>query len=634
MSLKTRVLALVSLLIIAGIWGLATAVATVLQASLERTAAQQLSITLNYLVDDVEHELRDRSEALDKLAATISPEIQADQQRLQHLLQHSDLARMLFPEGITCTDAQGNIFAESLVIEGRLGGSLKDREHFREIMAGAKRVISGPLLARFMKKPVVIIAVPLHDARGATTGMLAGAAVLSDAALFGQYERMKVGNTAYFSVGSSKDQVIVWSTERALILTPLTPRGVNPLLDRRRDEGYEGPGISVNSRGVKALTVGRQMKSTGWFAIAGVATEEAFAPIMTLKRQIYLGALAISLLVALILHFVLKRELAPLEHAAEAMQRMSAGDRPLAAITVDRGDEIGKLVKSFNRLVAERSRLDENLRREITERMRGEGEVRSLNENLERRVLDRTDALLVANRKLEQQMSERKVAEAAALDLAARLQVMTRRHAGAHEAERRRLARELHDRVSSSLTAVGLSLGLIKGRLPQDTAASVRERLSDTEALVRATIMTTREISHDLHPSVLEYGGVIPALEDYGRKFSGHTGITVEVTGKDRELRFPPETEIALYRIAQEALTNCAKHAEASTVTISLDGDAEHGVFSITDDGGGFDPNSLMDREHTPGLGLLSMRERAEAIGGKLTVKSAPGSGTRISVDF
>jgi len=634
MSLKTRVLTLVSLLIVAGIWGLATVVATVLQADLEKMIVQQLSATLDYVAEDIDHGMQARIKALNRLAASITPEVQADRPWLQRLLQQSDLSSTLFPDGVTCTNSQGIIIAEGVPVAGRLGGSLKDREHFREIMAGAKQVISGPLFSRFVKQPSVVVAAPLRDARGATTGMLAGAAVLSDQDLFGEIEDTKLGRTGYFVVVSPKDKVVVSATDRSRILKPLPAKGVNPLLDRRVDEGLEGAGITVTSQGIETLTVSRKMKTTGWMAIGGMTTEEAFAPIATLKRQIYVGALLISLLVALILRFVLKRELAPLEHAAASIQRMSAGKQPLATIPVIREDEIGQLVGSFNQLVGERNRLDENLRGEVAERRRGEAEVRYLNDNLERRVTDRTDALLVANRKLEEQMAERKIAEAAALDLATRLQVMTRRHASAHESERRRLARELHDRVSSSLTAIGLSLGLIRGQLPQDTAANVRARLSDTETLVKETITTAREISHDLHPAVLEYGGVLSALEDYGRKFSGHTGIAVEVVGRDRELRFPPETEIALYRIAQEALTNCAKHAGARTAMIALDGDSEHGVFTISDDGGGFDPNRLTAGGQAPGLGVLSMRERAEAVGGKLTVDSAPGTGTRITVEF
>ena len=243
-------------------------------------------------------------------------------------------------------------------------------------------------------------------------------------------------------------------------------------------------------------------------------------------------------------------------------------------------------------------------------------------------------ALLLANEKLQREVAERKSAETSAVDYAARLQAMTRRYAGVQESERRSLARELHDRVSSSLTAIGLGLELIRNRLSDSAVADVRERLSNTAALLRDTIRNTRDISHDLHPAVLEYGGVMPALEDYGRKFFELTGIPIEVTGTARDIRLPSETEVALYRIAQEALTNCAKYAEATAVTIEFNGDAEHARFAIFDNGAEFDSGDLDRREKTPGLGLLSMRERAEAIGGKLTLRSAIGFGTSITVEY
>jgi len=263
MNLKTRVLFLVSLLIIAGIWSLATVVATVLQTDLENMVSEHLSVTLDYVAEEIDHEMQFRINALNRLAATITPEIQADPPRLQRLLKQSDLSSALFPEGVTCTNRQGIVFADSPVLEGRLGGSLSDREYFREIMAGAKQAIGGPLLARFVKQPIVALAVPLRDARGATTGMLVGTSVLSDPELFGQLEQTKIGKTGYFIVASPKDHLIVSATDRSRILTPIPARGVNPLLDRRLDEGFEGAGITVNSQGVEVLTVEPQHEEHG-----------------------------------------------------------------------------------------------------------------------------------------------------------------------------------------------------------------------------------------------------------------------------------------------------------------------------------------------------------------------------------
>ncbi|HUW38361.1 MAG TPA: cache domain-containing protein [Rhodocyclaceae bacterium] len=746
MSLKIRVLVLVSLLIVIGIWGLAAGTAAVLQTDLEKMVAQQLSGTLDYVSADVDHAVASRITVLNRLAAALRPDLPTDPAGLQRLLEKASLSGLPFSAGVLCADRRGVVVAATPQSGTRPGASIRDHEYFREVMAGAARAVGRPVPGIATRAPVIAVAVPLKDTAGNTLGALVGASAASDQDLFGQLEQTTIGKTGYLIVASPKDKLIISSSDRSRILTPMPARGVNPLLDRRLDEGFEGAGISVNSRGVEALTLSRHMRSTGWIVVAGIATSEAFAPIASLERQVYRGALLISLVVTAILYLVLRWQLSPLGEAAAAMRRMGGGDAPLAPIAVARQDEIGELVANFNALVAERQRLFDALSeselkyralvenipdliirisadgrclyvnpscrqyshhppehfmgktlaelrfpeqptrfwtdllasvfasgeagncdleidtligtrvfnwqmypelddsgrvtsavavsRDITERKRAEQRIRELNLDLERRVAARTDELLIANQRLEAEIDERKLAEASALNFAARLQVMTRRYAGAQEAEGRRLARELHDRVSSSLTAVGLNLGLIARQLPQDTAEKVKERLSDTLALLKDTMLNAREISHDLHPSVLDYGGVVPALEDYGRKFFDHTGIAVLVSGEDPEFRLPAETEIALYRIAQEALTNCAKHAGANKVTIALNGDTERASFVISDDGAGFDPNMLAQGRKTHGLGLLSMRERAEAIGGRLTLESAPGKGTRIRVEI
>ena len=378
MSLKIRVLCLVSLLIVAAIWGLAVVVATVLQRDLEKMVAQQLSVTLDYVADDIDQSVLNHFNELNKLAARITPQLQADPAKVQQVLEQSELAAAYFPEGIVCSDRRGIIFADRPVLPGRRGASLEDRAYFREIMAGARQAISHPLVVRFVQRPAVILAVPLKDAQGLPGGMLVGTLLLSDPDLFSHLEKLKLGKTGYFNVVSPKDRLIVSATDRKRILSTISPKGVRPLLDRRFEEGFEDMGVSVNSRGLEVLTLSRAIPSAGWIVVVAIETREAFAPISTLKREIYFGAMLISLLVAVFLYLVLKRQLAPLADAAMAMQRMSEGVEPLTTIPVKREDEIGQLVENFNRLVLERRGLDEDLRREVAERKMADDEIRNL----------------------------------------------------------------------------------------------------------------------------------------------------------------------------------------------------------------------------------------------------------------
>jgi len=360
-SLKTRVVLVVVALLLAGIWSLAARVAVVVQTDLEKALSDQLSATVSYVAVDIDDKIRLRLDMLNEVAALITPDILADPTLTQRLLERSNIPRWMFSTGLFVADKAGTNIADYPKIPGRAGGSIAHREYFREVMAGGKRAISSPLLGQFMKKTVIAIGVPVYDASGAPAGALVGSFFPSDPTLFGLLEHTTLGRTGYFVVSSPRDLVIVSATDKTRIMQTLPGKGVNPLFDRRR-EGFEGAGITVNSRGIEVLTTNRIMKTTGWSVLAGIPTNEIFAPVAALKRQIYLAALLLSLAVAAILHFVLKRQLAPLREAGAAMQRMTEGTEAFAPLPVRRDDEIGRLVGHFNRLVAERHRSEGSLR--------------------------------------------------------------------------------------------------------------------------------------------------------------------------------------------------------------------------------------------------------------------------------
>ena len=621
MNLKIRILGLVLGLVIVGVWVFATRMAALLQADIEKLISGQLSAQVDYVADELDEELQVRIESLKEIAAGMVFDRRASPAQIQRLLDRRNPSVTMFRQGVLVVDKDGAIVADHTPgYVARRGGLLGGHDHFRDVIAGDKPLIGSPIVAgRFSDQPMITIAVPLHDSYGAVTGVLLAPVITSEPDLFGKLMEARMGRTGRYLVFSVRDNAIVSATEKNRIMQPLPPKGANPLLDRRLYEGFEGPAVTVTSTGIEVLGVSRRLKTTGWVIVAGISTQEAFGSITSFKRQIYITAVLISLALALLLVLVLRHQMLPLEEANRAIQLMSEGKTSFMPIPVRRQDEIGHLVGSFNHLVLERQRVDH--------------EIRDLNHNLEERVRERTDDLLTANQRLEAEIGERKRAEESVLNYADRLQLFTRRMVAVLEAERRRLARELHDTVSSNLTAVRLDLEIMEKQLSENDLTELNDRVSDCAALVADAAITTREISSDLHPAVLDYMGIIPALKDLGEKFSRRTSIEVAVAGMDPGVRLPAETEIALFRIAQEALMNCAKHSRAGSVAISLDCNFERVQLSIADDGIGFDAPELGHSGKSPGLGLLTMQERAEAIGGKCRIESTPGKETRVIIE-
>jgi PAS domain S-box-containing protein len=368
-SLKSRVVLLVLVLLLAGIWGLAARVTAVLQADLESLLSDQLLTTVSYVAADIDSNIKLRLDTLNEIAASITPETLADPAKVQRLLEQRTVPTALFPTGVFVADRQGTNIADYPRVAGRQGAFIGDREYFREIMSSRELAVSAPVAGRFAKQPVIALAVPLRDASRNPAGALVAAAFPSDPALFGLLEQTKIGRSGYALVAAPKERVFVSATDKSRILQPLPAKGINPLFDRRLYEGFEGAGVVTSSLGVNVLTANRNLKTTGWVVVAAIPIDEAFAPIAALKRQIYLAALLLSLAALLILRRELGRQLAPLAQAGAAMQRMTEGKEPFAPLPVKRNDEIGALLANFNRLMVERERLEKNLR-ESQERFR------------------------------------------------------------------------------------------------------------------------------------------------------------------------------------------------------------------------------------------------------------------------
>src|SRR5260221_9965413 len=229
-------------------------------------------------------------------------------------------------------------------------------------------------------------------------------------------------------------------------------------------------------------------------------------------------------------------------------------------------------------------------------------------------------------------ITERKRAENALRDSGVQLQALSRRLVELQESERKELARELHDRVGQSLTALKINIDILQTALASQGNAEVLARVADSAALLESTMDTIENVMSELRPPMLDDHGLAAALDWHARNFSKRTGIGVAVRAREPALRPAPQVEIALFRVAQEALNNVAKHARARRVEIALDHANGEYVMSVQDDGIGFDGVEDASDKPKPGLGMGTMRERAQAVGGHFEVQALPGRGTQLTV--
>jgi PAS domain S-box-containing protein len=213
-----------------------------------------------------------------------------------------------------------------------------------------------------------------------------------------------------------------------------------------------------------------------------------------------------------------------------------------------------------------------------------------------------------------------------------RLRALTAQLLTAQEDERRRIARELHDGLTQDLASLGIELGLLRRDSPEGVAsqlAALQHNISDLSEQVR-------RLAHEFHPGVLEHSGLAAALQTYCEEQTRATGVSIQFSARSLPEEIPKAVSTTVYRIAQEALRNLVKHAQATRADVLLAGTkGEDGVgrlrLSVLDNGQGF---LIEDVRDGSGLGLLSIEERARAVMGSLTISSIPGEGTSITVEI
>jgi signal transduction histidine kinase len=229
--------------------------------------------------------------------------------------------------------------------------------------------------------------------------------------------------------------------------------------------------------------------------------------------------------------------------------------------------------------------------------------------------------------RLEGRLQEQRLQDARS---ARELQDLSAKLITAQEEERRSVARELHDEVGQVLTAIKVELAVAQRTM--EARGHDAQVLEDARSITEGALTTVRDLSHFLHPAVLDDLGLPATVDWYLRGFSRRHGISADLKSAGTIQRLAPELEASSYRIIQEALTNIAKHSGATACEVSIQQSDGLLTIAVQDNGAGF-PVTPQDSASS-GLGLIGIRERASHLGGTVRIETAPGRGTRITVEL
>jgi len=210
-----------------------------------------------------------------------------------------------------------------------------------------------------------------------------------------------------------------------------------------------------------------------------------------------------------------------------------------------------------------------------------------------------------------------------------RLRLLSRQLLSAQEEERKKISRELHDVIAQTLTSINVRLAALRQNSTL-SAEGLARSIARTQRLVERSVNIVHRFALELRPTVLDDLGLVPALHTFLKAFQAETGIRVTLSAFAAVEGVHGDKRVVLYRVAQEALTNVARHAQATQAKVFIRKTEGKVCMTITDDGKGFhEPRGLHPRKHQR-LGLLGMRERLDMVGGRFTITSAPGKGTTV----
>jgi len=334
-----------------------------LRADMERVLGEQQSATVALVAAQVDDDFRERQAALMLTASQFDAAMLAQPAEVQQVLDTRPVLQLLFNAGVFVTRTDGTAIAEWPGI-GRVGLNYLDRDHIAYALQTGRATVGRPVVGKRVKAPSFAITVPIHDAQGQVIGALAGATDLSKPNFLDSLQAGRYGKSGGYLIVDVTHRLFVTATadNRERVMTPLPATGADPVFDRRL-EGFDGPAVSANSRGVEEFSSSARIPMPGWLVVATLPTAEAFAPIRQSERNVAALAALSGLLAGTLVWWRLRHLLRPLANAADTVAAFNAAGSAPHALDVVEDDEVGALISGFNRTLALTSEREDDLRR-------------------------------------------------------------------------------------------------------------------------------------------------------------------------------------------------------------------------------------------------------------------------------
>lgn len=351
-SLRLRLTLVCVGILLLGIWGTVSYVSAELRYDMERVLGEQQLAIVSTMAAGIDNDMRDRIRALEALAGILSPTLQQGPAALQAELMDRPAYQVLFNLGLFVVSDDGTVTADNPSVPGRKGRNFMSDPDIRRTLQMGKTTIGRPNMGAVLRAPVFSILVPIRDTSGTVIGGIGGLTGLVQSNFLELVPTAHYGSTGGFQLLAPQHRLVVTATDTNRILTELPAKGVNTKLDSLLMRGA-GTDTWRDADGIEVLTSMASIPSSGWMVEVHLPTQEAFEPIHKIQQRAIVVAMVLSAIAAMLVWWLLQRELAPVTQAASALRLRTGASAHHTPLPVVRQDEIGDLIGGFNALLAE-----------------------------------------------------------------------------------------------------------------------------------------------------------------------------------------------------------------------------------------------------------------------------------------